>query len=244
MKNLKLAIDFFTLSDFSSLPAIEGLAKRHHEKWSKHYAKWSYESTKQKLLSAYWTRVVPLHIFTLFCLILTTSLFLLFKQEKTTELLSVIFIALVITYFSLRLWVYNPIYINDFVPLLNNAIETLSGTYLKELDDVKKAQYSAVTIVLIHIVTNKLAGFPCQDGGKVFKDEMAKLYGISERSFHDALNSVLNADWKPSKRMDTEMADAFKKAGQYFSAIGNMKAVSLLSDIQTDLIISKKPPAV
>ncbi len=73
---------------------------------------------------------------------------------------------------------------------------------------------------------------------------MAKLYGISERSFHDALNSVLNADWKPSKRMDTEMADAFKKAGQYFSATGNMKAVSLLSDIQTDLLVSKKPPAI
>ena len=81
-------------------------------------------------------------------------------------------------------------------------------------------------------------------GNKIPKDEMAKLYGISERSFHDALNSVLNADWEPSKRMDTEMADAFKKAGQYFSATGNMKAVSLLSDIQTDLLVSKKPPVI
>ena len=131
---------------------------------------------------------------------------------------------------------------NEYVPLLNNAIETVSGAYLKELDDVKKAQYSAITIVLIHVVTNKLAEFPIQEGGKIPKDEMAKLYGISERSFHDALNCVLNADWKPSKRMDTEMADAFKKAGQYFSATGNMKAVSLLSDIQTDLLISKRPP--
>lgn len=244
MKNLKSVIDFFTLSDFSSLTSIEGLAKRHHEKWSKNYSKWSYESTKQKLLSAYWTRVVPVHLFTLFCIVLTACFFFLFKQEKITQLLTVIFIATVITYFSLWLWVYNPIYKNDFVPFLNNVIETLSGAYLKELDDVKKAQYSAITIVLIHVVTNKLAGFPIREGGKISKDEMAKLYGISERSFHDALNTVLNADWKQSTRMDTEMADAFKKAGQYFSATGNIKAVTLLSDIQTDLLLAKKPPAI
>jgi hypothetical protein len=244
MKNLKSVMDFFTLSDFSSLTSIEALAKRHHDKWSKNYSKWSYESTRQKLLSAYWTRVVPAHLFTLFCIVLTACFFFLFKQEKITELLTVIFIVTVITYLSLWLWVYNPIYKNEFVPFLNNAIETLSGAYLKELDDVKKAQYSAITIVLIHVVTNKLAEFSVQEGGKISKDEMAKLYGISERSFHDALNTVLNADWKPSKRMDTEMADAFKKAGQYFSATGNMRAVSLLSDIQTDLLISKKPPAI
>lgn len=242
--NLKSIIDFFTLSDFSSSESIEKLAKRHHEKWSKNHSKWSYESTRQKLLSAYWTRVVPAHLFTLFCIVLTAGFFLLFKQEKLIELLTVIFIATVVVYFSLWLWVYNPIYKDEFVPFLNNAIETLSGAYLKELDDVKKAQYSAITIVLIHLVTNKLAGFPLQDGGRVSKGEMAKLYGISERSFHDALNTVLNADWKQSSRMDTEMADAFKKAGQYFSANGNMKAVSLLSDIQTDLLVSKKPPAI
>lgn len=244
MKNLKPVVDFFTLSEFSSSESIEGLVRRHHEKWSKNYSKWSYESTKQKLLSAYWTRVVPAHLFTLFCIVLTACFFFLFRQEKITELLAVIFIAAVIVYFSLWLWLYNPIYKNEFVPLLNNSIEIISGAFLKELDDVKKAQYSAVTIVLIHIVTNKLAGFPIQEGGKISKEEMAKLYGISERSFHDALNSVLNADWKQSKRMDTEMADAFKKAGQYFSATGNMKAVSLLSDIQTDLLISRKPPAI
>ncbi len=244
MKNLKSVIDFFTLSDFSSLTSIEELAKRHHEKWSKNYSKWSYESTKQKLLSAYWTRVVPLHLFTLICITLTACFFYLFRQQNITEILAISSIFALIVYFSLWLWVYNPIYMNEFVPLLNNVIETLSGAYLEELDNVKKAQYSAITIVLIHVVTYKLAGFPVQEGGKISKDEMAKLYGISERSFHDALNSVLNADWKSSKRMDTEMADAFKKAGQYFSATGNMKAVSLLSDIQTDLLVSKKPPTI
>ena len=244
MKNLKPVIDFFTLSDFSSSESIKDLARRHHEKWSRDYSKWSYESTKQKLLSAYWTRVVPLHLFTIFCIVLTFGFFFLFRQQNVNEILVIISIAAVIVYFSLRLWVYNPIYMDEFVPLLNNAVEIVSGAYLKELDDVKKAQYSAITIVLIHVVTNKLAGFPIQEGGKISKDEMAKLYGISERSFHDALNTVLNADWKPSKRMDTEMADAFKKAGQYFSATGNMKAVSLLSDIQTDLLVSKKPPAI
>lgn len=244
MKNFREFVRFITLSGYSDADYIEAMVLRHHKKWASRYAKWSYESTNQKLLSAYWTRVVPLHLFTIFCIVLTASFLVLFRQQNVTELLAIISIAAVIVYFSLRIWVYSPLYMDEFVPLLNNAIENLSGVYLKELDDVKKAQYSAITIVLIHVVTNKLAGFPLQEGGKVSKDEMAKLYGISERSFHDALNSVLNADWKPSKRMDTEMADAFKKAGQYFSATGNMKAVSLLSDIQTDLLISKKPPNI
>ena len=244
MINFRELIRFIALSGYSDSDYIKGMVLRHHEKWVSRYDKWSYESTQQKLLSSYWTRVVPLHLFTIFCIVLTFGFFFLFRQQNVTEILVISSIAAVIVYFSLRLWVYNPIYMDEFVPLLNNAIETLSGAYLKELDDVKKAQYSAITIVLIHVVTNKLAGFPIHEGGKISKDEMAKLYGISERSFHDALNSVLNADWKPSKRMDTEMADAFKKAGQYFSATGNMKAVSLLSDIQTDLLVSKKPPAI
>lgn len=130
MRNLKPVVDFFTLSDFSSSDSIEELVQRHHEKWSKNYSKWSYESTKQKLLSAYWTRVVPLHLFTIFCIVLTAVFFFLFRQKNVTEILVIISIAAFIVYFSLRLWVYTPIYMDEFVPLLSNAIENLSGAYL------------------------------------------------------------------------------------------------------------------
>ena len=244
MKNHNDLIGFITFSGYSSPDFIELMVQRHHAKWVIRYPKWSYESTKLKLLSAYWSRLVTFHFIAIFSLILIVGFLFVFRHENATVRIAIISSVTVITFITLRLFVYSPIYMNEYVPLLNNAIETLSGDYLKEIDDVKKAQYSAITIVLIHIVTNKLGGFPVPAGNKIPKDEMAKLYGISERSFHDALNSVINADWKPSKRMDTEMADAFKKAGQYFSATGNMKAVSLLSDIQTDLLVSKKPPAI
>lgn len=82
LKNLRSVIDFFTFSDYSFLTSIEGLAKRHHEKWSKNYSKWSYESTKQKLLSAYWTIIVPAHLFTLFCVVVTVCFFFYFVSKR------------------------------------------------------------------------------------------------------------------------------------------------------------------
>ncbi len=129
MKNFRELIRFITLSGYSDADYIKAMALRHHEKWASRYAKWSYESTKQKLLSAYWTRVVPLHLFTIFCIVLTCVFFFLFRQQNVTEILVIFSIAAVIVYFSLRLWVYNPLYMDEFVPLLNNAIETLSGKH-------------------------------------------------------------------------------------------------------------------
>ena len=55
MKNFRELIRFITLSGYSDADYIEAMVLRHHEKWASRYAKWSYESTKQKLLSSRWT---------------------------------------------------------------------------------------------------------------------------------------------------------------------------------------------
>lgn len=79
MKNFRELIRFITLSGYSDADYIEAMVLRHHGKWASRYTKWGYESTKQKLLSAYWTRVVSVHLFTLFCIVLTLYFFFLFR---------------------------------------------------------------------------------------------------------------------------------------------------------------------
>lgn len=243
MKNVNNLLRLVTFSEYSSLAQLEPLVQQQHEKWMERYPKWSHESTKQKLLSAYWTRIVPMHFFTLFSLVLVASFFFLFRLQNLTELVTIIFTTASITYIVLRVWIYNPNYLNEYIPLLNHVTEKLSGSYLKELDAVKKGQFSAVTIVLIQQVTNRLAGFPSLTGSKITKDKLAKLYGVSERSFHDALNIVLKASWKAGGRIDTEIADAFGDAREYFSAIGNKEAAKLLDDIKLDVLVKRQPPS-
>ena len=151
-----------------------------------------------------------------------------FKVENLSSFAVVVMCVAIIIYFVLRAILYNPIYVNDYLPLLNHVVEKLSGAYLKELDGVKKGQYSAVAIVLIQAVTNKLAGFPKPTGSKITKDQLAKLYGVS--------------NWKSGPRIDREIADAFGEAKEYFSAIGSEQAVKLLDSIKLDVLVKRLPP--
>jgi hypothetical protein len=242
MNSTKELLGFITLSDYSNVGYVEGFFIRHHEKWSSKYSRWSHDSTKQKLLSAYWTRIIPLHFFILFTSVFVVYLLFSGQHENLTLFVAVIFAYGLAIFIILRFLIYRPLFMNDFLPLLNHVSEKLSGSFLKELESVKKEQYSAVAIVLIQVVTSKLAGFTKPTGSKITKDQLAKLYGISERSFHDALNIVLKGSWKSSPRMDTEIADAFGEAREYFSLTGNLEADKLLDKIKMDVLIKRQPP--
>ncbi|MES2004724.1 MAG: hypothetical protein V4450_09390 [Bacteroidota bacterium] len=242
MRSLRVFFAHLSFSDWSSFQYLEELVKVHHKKWTAINLDWSYQSTRQKLLSAYWTRIVPLHIFAIICLSVSLSGYAIFKHADPTTFIVVVSLVAAVTYLVLRFCLYSPIFTDDYIPMLDCVIGKLQGNDSKASDETKKAQYSAVTLVLIHLVVNKLAGFSKLPSIKETKEQMTKLYGVSERSFHDALNAVLNADWKHSKRMDTEMADAFKAAGHYFLENKNQAAVNLLSHIQSDLLVSKRPP--
>lgn len=243
MKKMSEVIRFIMLSGYAEADQMEKMVQRHHEKWTERYSKWSYESTKQKLLSAYWTTIVPLHFICIFSSALILSLLIPIRTEDLPSITVVVFCVVFVAVIVLRLTLYKPVYLNDYLPLLNHTTEKLSGAYLKELDTVKKGQYSSVAIVLIHAVTNKLAGFPKPTGSKITKDQLVKLCGISERSLHDAMNIVFKANWKTSPRMDTEIADAFGEAREYFSATGNSEAAKLLDDIKLDVLVKRQPPS-
>jgi hypothetical protein len=53
---------------------------------------------------------------------------------------------------------------------------------------------------------------------------------------------VLKGSWKSSPRMDTEIADAFGEAREYFSLTGNLEADKLLDKIKMDVLIKRQPP--
>lgn len=57
------------------------------------------------------------------------------------------------------------------------------------------------------------------------------------------MNIVFKANWKTSPRMDTEIADAFGEAREYFSATGNSEAAKLLDDIKLDVLVKRQPPS-
>lgn len=61
MTGTKKLLAIITLSGYGDENHVESFVKRHHDKWESQYSKWSYESTKQKLLAAYGTRIVPMH---------------------------------------------------------------------------------------------------------------------------------------------------------------------------------------
>lgn len=101
------------------------------------------------------------------------------KLENLSAFVAIITCSGLLVFIVLYLILYRPVFMDDYSPMLHHVSEHISGALKKDLESVKKEQYRAVAIVLIQLVTSKLAGFTKPMGSKITKDQLARLYGIS-----------------------------------------------------------------
>lgn len=154
--------------------------------------------------------------------------------------LLVIFIAL---YQVLKTILYRPRYELHFLPLLNNAVQHLSGEAIESLSKAKSGQYKTFTLLLIQYVFQKLSGCSKLSDGNIQRELLCKQYGISNDTLDAPLKNLLSKPYQEQEmKMKTMMQDYFDEARNYFELLSCKPALTLLQEMEQSLHQGKKLP--
>jgi len=218
---------------------LSKIFQQHHEMFLGRFPGWSLLATRRKLVGAYWLKILANH-FLVLMLLASFPVFLLYKGQHPGQLLIVFFPASIIVFSVLFLSMYWPHYHLEFLPHLDNCVESYKAQKVEGIQQCKKEQYSVVTLVLIQQTYQQLAGM----GPGLIDTSIAKLlarqYGVSVKSITPALQLVVRGDWnRKSVRKRTEILHDFEDAREYFRQLSCDEAMDLLDRLQHKVL---QPP--
>lgn len=219
---------------------LSKIFQQQHERYIENYPNWSLAATRRKLMGSYWLKLL-LNNYSVIIIAGSVIVFLLNKNQPIKQLLIGMAPAYLIVFAVLFLTMYFPLYQLDFLPHLDNCMETYKGNQLEGIQECKKQQYSVITLMLIQNIYRQLAGMEPVIINAASSQLLARQYGISEKSVGTALQLILRGDWsRKSIRKRTEILDDFEAAKEHFRQLSCDKAIPLL-DLLEEKILQASP---
>ena len=241
MKNPSI-LSFITFSGFTDLKKVEVLFKSHHDRWKDKYEHWTMQSTAKRLEGDYWNLLMPVH-FACVSIILFLIVNFVPKPWPFWQTLIGVCVIDVLLFMILKTILYKPRYELHFLPLLNNAVQHLSGEAKESLSKAKSGQYKTFTLLLIQFVFQKLSGCSKLSDGNIQRELLCKQYGISNDTLDAPLKNLLSKPYQEQEmKMKTMMQDYFDEARNYFELLSCKPALILLQEMEQSLHNCKKLP--
>jgi hypothetical protein len=148
-----------------------------------------------------------------------------------------------VLYIVFKRLLYKPRYELHFLPLLNNAVQHLTGETKDTLSKAKSGQYKTFTLLLIQYVFQQLSGCSKLSEGNIQRQLLCKQYGISNDTLDAPLKNLLSKPFaEQHTKMQTQIVDYFEEATEYFNALDNKPALSLLEEMKIAIQQGKKLP--
>lgn len=214
--------------------------QQHHETFLGRFPGWSLPATRKKLIGAYWLNILVNH-FLVLMLLASFPIFLLYKGQHLGQFFIVLLPVSVIVFSVLFLSMYWPHYHLEFLPHLENCVESYRAQKAEGIQQCKKEQYSVVTLMLIQQTYQQLAGMGPGPIDTSIAKLMARQYGVSVKSIAPALQLIVRGDWdRKSVRKRTEIMNDFEDARQYFRQLSYDEAIDLLDRLQHKIL---QPPS-
>lgn len=127
-------------------------------------AGWSTNATKRKVIAAYWIKYVLPHFAVLFGL--PSLLMFLMPAHFNVLFLAVVFVAGLVTFPVMLLFLYWPSFHNNFLPYLETVKENFESNHLEQVEKCRQAQLSNFSLALFFYAiskTNSLRSVQCND---------------------------------------------------------------------------------
>jgi hypothetical protein len=207
-----------------------------HERHIEQFPNWSLLATRRKVTASYWLKVILDHYG---FLILAGSLIVILVTKIPSIKLALLSMTLASTviFAILFLTMYWPLYQIEFLPHLDNYIESYKSKHLEGIQECKKQQYSVITLMLIQHIHNQLSGLNPILMNKDHVPVLARQYGVSVKSVDTALQLIIRNQWnRQSTRKRTEILDDFETAREYFRQFSSDKAISMLDLLQERIL--------
>ena len=235
MKDIVSKVKSFVTFELPVQPAyVHAKFASLHEKFQTEDPNWSTAATKQKLISAYWLRKVPIH----FATILTISLiaFSIFGELHLTDKLIVnLFVASFTCYLVLLAFHYKPEFMHNYLPQVENATAVYEEKQNEKMQKCRQAQLPNFSLTLLFFVFAQLNGIELLRNDEKVSLLLTKIYGIDPGSIKKNLDLLISADGsaKISDRKITEIRNRFNDVYQVLEELRLEGAMTQLKKIES-----------
>lgn len=207
-----------------------------HKRFDELYPGWSLSATRRKLIAGYWLKILERHFSVILSAgILITFLVTLFHPSGNIliSLLPTSLIVFLILFFTM----YWPIFHLEFLPQLDNCVQSYSYEKIQAIQECKKLQYHVLTLMLIHYCYQQMAGIKTGQINDSYTKLLTKQYGVSQKWIDAKLRIIILNQWDRTKeRNRTEITVAFEQAQDYFQKMSSDKAIQLLEILQQKIL--------
>jgi hypothetical protein len=194
---------------------------------------WSTTATRQKLINSYWFTYVVGH----YALVLGLPAVILFLASGSFEqrYLSGVFLAGILSYPALYLFLYRPNFGSIYLPRLETVKEAYERKELEQLEKCRKTQLSNQALCLIFYVFDQTSGINELQPNDRFAGLLMKLYGVDRGSLRTNLELIMGGLGKRNNLTDrkrTEIGNRFAEAYQFFEELNFTQGIELLRKLE------------
>ncbi|TXJ27602.1 MAG: hypothetical protein E6Q24_07140 [Chitinophagaceae bacterium] len=235
MKDIVSKVKSFVTFELPVQPAyVHAKFASLHERFQTEDPNWSTAATKQKLISAYWLRSVPIH----FLGILTISLIALSivgEMQVTDKLIANLFVASVSCYLVLLVFHYTPEFMHNYLPQVENATAIYEERQNENMLKCRQAQLPNFSLTLLFFVFAQINGIEILHNDEKVSKLLMKIYGIDPGSIKKNLDMLISPRSlsKVSNRKMTEIRNCFNDVYQVFEELHLEDAVDYLKRLES-----------
>lgn len=219
MKDIVSKVKSFVTFELPVQPAyVHAKFASLHERFQTEDPNWSTAATRQKLISLYWLRKVPIH-FAAILVISFIALSVFGELSLTDKLIVNLFVASFSSFLVLLGFHYKPGYMNNYLPHVENAIAIYEERQKEKMQKCKQAQLPNFSLSLLFFVFAQMNGIEILRNDEKFSTLLMKICGIDPGSIKKNLDLLISPSSlsKVSDRKMTEIRNRFDEV--YFILI-------------------------
>jgi hypothetical protein len=173
---------------------IPKIFQEKHAYYLEQFPAWSLTATRRKLIGSYWLKIIINHFLILLIAGMLVAL-ILNDHLAAQQFLLALMPASIVIFFVLFFAMYLPDYQLEFLPHLDNCVESFHAKKLESIQQCKKEQYSVFTLVLIQYCYQEMAGINNNPINNQYAILLARQYGVSAKSILPSLQAVILGQW-------------------------------------------------
>lgn len=188
-------------------------------------------ATRQRLIAKYWYN----HVFRHYASILLPSLIYtaansIYLNEPFGYFFVSIFIASILGYVLMYLFLYRPQYVSIYLPRLETVKEAFEREQLDQIEKCRQAQLSNLTLTFVIYVFDKTSGMNSLQCNDQTAARLTSLFGVDQGSLKKNLELIYGKKKDLPPRKLTEITNRLEEATTFFESINFPNGAAVLRD--------------
>ncbi len=188
-------------------------------------------ATRQRLIAKYWYNHVIRHYASFLALpLIYTTAISIYQNEPVKYFLVGVFIAGILSYALMYLFLYRPQYVSNYLPRLETVKESFERKHLEQLEKCKQAQLSNLALTFVIYAFDKTSGMnslQCNDQTAAI---LTSLFGVDQGSLKKNLELIYGKKKDLPPRKLTEITNRLEEAITFFESINFSQGANLVNE--------------